>query len=207
MSRLQQQDVLFGTSSQLALEESPTMVRQIQFAMKESERDADNLDLVACGAPSRWPRLGSAEGKRGLWAASARDGEGGMLEHLKDIYIPEPDRTQDIPLLMDSTNDMPGGQFDDQSTFIDIDDILSDPPLTISVSSNSPTPLDAAFHPCHLRNIVKIMPRGKIQASKTSTISRKSRHLRTKTLRHRTALSISMTSIFHPLRRCGNHPS
>ncbi|CAN9224960.1 unnamed protein product [Alternaria alternata] len=146
MSRLQQQDVLFGTSSQLALEESPTMVRQIQFAMKESERDADNLDLVACGAPSRWPRLGRAEGKRGLWAASARDGEGGMLEHLKDIYIPEPDRTQDIPLLMDSTNDMPGGEFHDQSTFIDIDDILSDPPLTIPVSSNSPTPLDVAFH-------------------------------------------------------------
>lgn len=146
MSRLQQQDVLFGTSSQLALEESPTMVRQIQFAMKESERDADNLDLVACGAPSRWPRLDGAEGKQGLWAASARDDEGGMLEHLKDIYIPEPDRTQDIPLLIDSTNDMPGGEFDDQSTFIDIDDILSDPPPTIPISSDSPTPLDAVSH-------------------------------------------------------------
>ncbi|KAL1798457.1 hypothetical protein ACET3X_002494 [Alternaria dauci] len=146
MSRLQQQDVLFGTSSQLALEESPTMVRQIQFALKESEQDADNLDSVSYGAPPRWPRLGKAEGKQGLWAASARDDEGGMLGHLKDVYIPEPDRTQDIPLLMDGTNDTPCEESDNQSTFIDIDDILPDPPPSILISSDSPMPPNTTSH-------------------------------------------------------------
>ncbi|KAG9194399.1 hypothetical protein G6011_04434 [Alternaria panax] len=146
VSCLYQQDVLFGTSSQLALEESPTMVRQIQFAMKESERDADILDVVAYDAPSRWPRLARVEGKRGLWAASARNDQGHMLEHLKDIYIPEPDRTQEIPLLMDGTNDMPGDESDNHSTFVDIDDIPPDPPPAITISSDSPTPLDATAH-------------------------------------------------------------
>ncbi|KAI4660117.1 uncharacterized protein J4E79_005921 [Alternaria viburni] len=137
MSRLQQQDVLFGTSSQLVLEESPTMVRQLQYALKESEQDVDN---VAYGAPPRWSRLGRVEGKRGLWAASSRDDEGGMLEHLKDVYIPEPDRTEDIPLLMDGTTDAPDEQGDDQSDFIDIDDIPPDPPPPIAISSDPPMP-------------------------------------------------------------------
>jgi hypothetical protein len=143
MSRLQNQDVLFGTSSQLALEESPTMVRQIQFAMKESEQDVNNLDILAYGAPPRWPRLSRVESKRGLWAASARDDKGGMLEHREDVYIPEPDRTQDFPLLMDATIDVPDAESDDQSTFIDIDDIPPDPPPAIPTSSDLPTPLDA----------------------------------------------------------------
>lgn len=137
MSRLQQQDVLFGTSSQLVLEESPTMVRQLQYALKESEQEVDN---AAYGAPPRWPRLGRVEGKRGLWAASARDDEGGMLEHLKDVYILEPDRTQDIPLLMDGTTDAPDEQVDDQSDLIDIDDIPPDPPPPITISSDPPMP-------------------------------------------------------------------
>jgi hypothetical protein len=142
ISRLQQQDVLFGTSSQLALEESPTMVRQIQVAMKASEQDANNHDIVSYGAPPRWPRLGRVEGKRGLWAASARDDEGGMLEHLKDVYIPEPDRTQDIPLLMESSHDVPAEEHDDQSTFIDIDDIPLDSHLETPLSSDSPALLN-----------------------------------------------------------------
>jgi hypothetical protein len=137
MSRLQEQDVLFGTSSQLALEESPTMLRQLQYALKESEQD---VNTAAYGAPPRWPRLGRVESKRGLWAASARDDEGRVLEHLKDAYIPEPDRTQDIPLLMDGTHDIADDRTDDQSGFIDIDDIPPDPPPAIAISSDPPMP-------------------------------------------------------------------
>ncbi|RAR09311.1 hypothetical protein DDE82_001822 [Stemphylium lycopersici] len=141
--RLNQQDVLFGTSSQLALEESPTVIRQIQVAMKESEQDANHMDSFSLDPPPKWPRLGKMQGNRGLWAASARDDEGGMLEHMQDVYIPEPDRTLDIPLLMDSTlekSDAITTELDDSSTFIDIDDIPPDPPPVVHVSSDLPTP-------------------------------------------------------------------
>lgn len=101
LARMNRQNILFGTSSQLALEESPTLVRQIQLALKESEVDADS----SLKAPPllQWPRL-KAKGKRGLWGASSRDVEGGLLEQ-EDVYIPDFDRTQDFPLLMDGTND------------------------------------------------------------------------------------------------------
>lgn len=143
MLRLDQQDVLFGTSSQLALEESPTMIRQIQYAIKESEQDADSIQGYSLDTPPAWSRLTKVQGKRGLWTASARDDEGGMLEHTPDVYIPEPDRTQDIPLLMDSICDksddvqskLPG-----PSSFVDIDDIPLDRPSPIAISSDVPNP-------------------------------------------------------------------
>ncbi|KAF2644510.1 hypothetical protein P280DRAFT_545967 [Massarina eburnea CBS 473.64] len=96
--RMNRQEVLFGTSSQLALDESPTMVRQIQEAMAESERQAEfELPLTEDAGLERklWPRLGKIEGERALWKASARD-EGGELLERQDIYMPEPDRTPPI---------------------------------------------------------------------------------------------------------------
>ncbi|RMZ68480.1 Structure-specific endonuclease subunit SLX4 [Pyrenophora seminiperda CCB06] len=137
LSRLSKQDVLFGTSSQLVLDESPTMIRQIQSAIKESEQDGDSFTLPK---PPRWPRLGRVQSKRGLWAASTRDDEGGMLEDMPDLYIPEHDRTQEIPLLMDIASDEPDGVADDPSSFIDIDDIPLELPSAILISSDLPTP-------------------------------------------------------------------
>jgi hypothetical protein len=128
--RLQQQDLLFGTSSQLALEDSPTMVRQLQYAIKESEQDADLLPDPSVRA-LRWPRLAKIQGARGLWDASNRDEGGGLLEDLEKIYIPEPDRTQDIPLLMSTAHEPPV----QHSEFIDIDEIE---PLSSSVPSKLP---------------------------------------------------------------------
>ncbi|KAF1940123.1 structure-specific endonuclease subunit SLX4 [Clathrospora elynae] len=134
--RMNRQDVLFGTSSQLALEESPTMVRQLQLAIRKSEQDADSLNSFSIAPPPRWPKLKKSEGKRGLWAVSARDDEGGMLEHMEDVYIPEPDRTQDFPLLMDGTNDEPEAE----PSFAEIDD-LEPPRPAVVISSDLPTPL------------------------------------------------------------------
>ncbi|KAH8723837.1 hypothetical protein GQ44DRAFT_709709 [Phaeosphaeriaceae sp. PMI808] len=118
--RLNQQDMLFGTSSQLALEESPTMVRQLQFALKESEEESNNLLNQLLAPPPPWPRLEKSIGKRSLWNASSRDGEGGLLEQQQATYVIDFDRTQDFPLLMDGTNDKPATA---SSSFLDIDDI------------------------------------------------------------------------------------
>jgi hypothetical protein len=124
------QDVLFGTSSQLALEESPTMVRQIQQAIRESEQDIDHGPLA--GSPSRLrQRLRKIEGKRRLWAASSRDDGGQLLEVQEDIRMPEPDRTQDIPLLMDGTND------ERRSSFADIDDYNLLPAVAMPAPSSA----------------------------------------------------------------------
>jgi hypothetical protein len=128
--KIGRQDVLYGTSSQLALEDSPTLIRHIQQAIKESEQVADNVPgLADAMGPPLWPRLGKVAGKRGLWAASARGDDGQLLEKLEDVYIPVPDRTQDLPLLMD-------GSYDDDpdASFADIDDI------PVQISSDLPTP-------------------------------------------------------------------
>ncbi|CAO2649802.1 Nn.00g010940.m01.CDS01 [Neocucurbitaria sp. VM-36] len=130
--RMNRQDVLFGTSSQLALPESPAMVRQLQQAMKESETIFEAARELP--PPPRWPRLQKVEGKRSLWAAGTRDEDGGMLEYMEDVYIPEPDRTQDNPLLMESTRD----ESDAARPFVDIDDVSSSP--VIVISSDLPTP-------------------------------------------------------------------
>ncbi|KAF2649073.1 hypothetical protein K491DRAFT_783598 [Lophiostoma macrostomum CBS 122681] len=108
MTRLNQQDILFGTSSQLALEESPSMIREIQRAIKSSEQDSEVLHTVQPNASTMSRSLGmlrleKIEGRRQLWAASTRDDDGKLLERQDDLYIPEPDRTQDFPLLMDGS--------------------------------------------------------------------------------------------------------
>lgn len=132
--RVNKQDILFGTSSQLALEESPRMLRQIQLATKESEQD-DTSFSHSLTPPPQWPKLKKAIGRRGLWDASSRDNAGGMLEQAEDVYIPAFDRTQDFPLLMDGTNDVPDAK---EPGFIDIDDLEA--PRAVVVLSDLPTP-------------------------------------------------------------------
>ncbi|KAF2996201.1 5'-flap endonuclease [Curvularia kusanoi] len=137
VTRMNRQEILFGTSSQLALEESPTTVRQIQQAMRESERDDAAAHSHLLQSPSRWPRLQRVEGRRGLWRESTRDSDGGLLRDTENVYIPEPDRTQDIPLLMDVARE-------DSSVlpdFVDIDDLRPlTPTAPIAISSDLPTP-------------------------------------------------------------------
>jgi hypothetical protein len=134
LMRMNKQDILFGTSSQLALEESPTMVRQLQYALRESEVEADRSLHHLLPPPPRWPKLVKAIGKRGLWEASSRDVEGGLLEQMEDVYIPDFDRAQEFPLLMDGTNDDPPAGPD---SFVDIDNV--GPRTTVIISSDAPT--------------------------------------------------------------------
>ncbi|KAF2023795.1 hypothetical protein EK21DRAFT_80096 [Setomelanomma holmii] len=133
--RLGKQDILFGTSSQLALEESPTLVRQLQQAMKESEGDAYSPRQLM--APPRWPKLEKVVGKRGLWDASSRDVEGGLLEQMDDVYIHDFDQTQDFPLLMDGTVD---GLEADPPSFVEIGHVESAPAAAVVISSDPLTP-------------------------------------------------------------------
>ena len=92
--RLHAQDILFGTSSQLAREESPTFIRQIQQALRESEADAEGLPGLK----------GRDDRPSGLWAAAARDLDDSLLEKEDAVFAPNdyyiPTSTA-IPLMTD----------------------------------------------------------------------------------------------------------
>jgi len=140
--KIDRQDILFGTSSQLALDESPTTVREIQKAIHESELDAELIQqqiLSKTRSKVSWPRLQKIEGKGALWAASSRDEDGELLEKQKSVYMPEPDRTQDIPLLMNSA------RYELDDSFHDINDF----PVPASVPSPilAPQPAQSAASP------------------------------------------------------------
>lgn len=146
--RMNRQEILFGTSSQLALEESPTTIRQLQFAMKTSEEDAGALSGDHTTPTLEWPKLGGKIGRKGLWGASARNDEGGIFEHTDMVCVPEPDRTPGFPLLTDDTHDEIG----ETPTFIDIDDTKCS--RAVLISSDLPTPSRTASPTSPLVNIV-----------------------------------------------------
>lgn len=154
LSRMDRQDVLFGTSSQLARDDSPTMVREIQRAILESEQDADaHQSLASDKVPdiAPWPRLQRIEGRRALWRASSRDDDGQMLER-QSVYLPEPDRTQDFLFLPTAPHEQP------DDSFLSISDFAPPPKASIAISSDLPTPPPTIAEDCTQREVVRSSP-------------------------------------------------
>ncbi|CAG8980367.1 hypothetical protein HYALB_00013666 [Hymenoscyphus albidus] len=90
LGQVRNQDFVFGTSSQLAREESPTYLRDLQMAMQESNQMmhdpfhdsfndpfADSVPEPSAPAPSKVRRK---DPKGALWAAAARDASGSLLD-------------------------------------------------------------------------------------------------------------------------------
>ncbi|KAL8934577.1 MAG: hypothetical protein Q9216_005839 [Gyalolechia sp. 2 TL-2023] len=88
MRTTKEQDLLFGTSSQLAREESPTFLRNVQQALRESEIFDDTKSLLhenqsQVSAQSITSKASSSTfptGSRNLWAVAARDSAGSLLQ-------------------------------------------------------------------------------------------------------------------------------
>ena len=82
------QDLLFGTSSQLAREESPTFIRDLQQAIEASESMQEPISFAnsGCGAASAMSGSSTGSGislhvaSRNLWSVAARDTQGSLLE-------------------------------------------------------------------------------------------------------------------------------
>ena len=82
------QELIFGTSSQLVREESPTIIRDLQQAMKESEltveqkqsraKDYEFLDLPS--GRSRSSNVQAIMASRSLWSAASRNFDGSLVE-------------------------------------------------------------------------------------------------------------------------------
>ncbi|KAM0466546.1 hypothetical protein ACHAPV_000049 [Trichoderma viride] len=75
LQEVARQDFVFGTSSQLALENSPTFLRDLQAAMRRSNR----VDYVDLDSPLNSDGIELPERKR-LWVAGARDIDGDLFD-------------------------------------------------------------------------------------------------------------------------------
>lgn len=108
MKTAKNQELIFGTSSQLAREESPTLIKNLQQAMKESEstaeqkqshaKDYDFLDLPS--GRSRSSNVRAITASKSLWSAASRDIHGSLIEvemvNLADTPKPIRSTTQPI---------------------------------------------------------------------------------------------------------------
>ncbi|KAJ1705441.1 structure-specific endonuclease subunit slx4 [Aspergillus flavus] len=98
---LENQELIFGTCSQLEREDSPTSLKELQAAISESERYAvaepSPLSSTLCATPTS--RFTTA---RGLWSVAARDLEGSLIRQTEVVDLvdtPEPAK------MTTSTND------------------------------------------------------------------------------------------------------
>ncbi|KAI2640952.1 hypothetical protein GGS21DRAFT_502400 [Xylaria nigripes] len=105
------QDFVFGTSSQLVQEESPTILRDLQVAIRESNSvNSSTKDDDIC---------------RRLWQAGARDEHGSLM----GLNTSGPQRGS---LIEPNVTTTPDGQ-----SFVDIDDLLDSPvPVTLTQSAS-----------------------------------------------------------------------
>ncbi|ETS84487.1 hypothetical protein PFICI_02512 [Pestalotiopsis fici W106-1] len=120
------QDFLFGTSSQLMLEDSPRTLRNLQAAIKASMQD----DPFAQDDPfgSSPPQ---AAKRTGLWHAGARGTDGDLLEAETIELIG--DRVEAATAVIQTES---VGKNDAKGDFIDIGDVLSSPPQTVNAPTN-----------------------------------------------------------------------
>ncbi|KAJ4137379.1 5'-flap endonuclease [Fusarium equiseti] len=100
LAQVANQDFLFGTSSQLAREESPTVLRDLQTALRQSNQN-DDIDFAM---PIHSDGIEPQQQRTNLWNAAARDAEGDLFD-VEVINLIE-----DTTLLQeDDTNSNPFG--------------------------------------------------------------------------------------------------
>lgn len=102
LAQVANQDFVFGTSSQLAREESPTVLRDLQSALMQSNQ-VDDIDFAT---PINSDAIDPPEQRTSLWDAAARDTEGDLFD-VEVINL-----TEDLPYLPEETHDAnPFGYF------------------------------------------------------------------------------------------------
>ncbi|KAI8691664.1 Structure-specific endonuclease subunit SLX4 [Fusarium sp. Ph1] len=102
LAQVANQDFVFGTSSQLAREESPTVLRDLQSALMQSNQ-VDDVDFAT---HINSDAIDPPEQRTSLWDAAARDTEGDLFD-VEVINL-----TEDSPRLLEETHDAnPFGYF------------------------------------------------------------------------------------------------
>lgn len=135
LQEVARQDFVFGTSSQLAIENSPTFLRDLQAAMRRSNQ-ADYIDL---DTPLNSDGIEPPERKR-LWAAGARNVDGDLFDLEMNKLM---DRSsQLLPAL--SGNDDPFGYIgeDKKAALSPTNTIGNNPTLQNDTHSKGAEPID-----------------------------------------------------------------
>lgn len=154
MRQVSNQDFVFGTSSQLAREQSPSLLRDLQAAMRFSNQ----LDCVDLVTPFNSDTVEPVEKRPSLWEAAARDADGDVFDvevfnlangsqQLPQTtaeddpfgYVKMAEDAPELPLLPTTASD---GLRGDEDSLLILSDML--PALTQtrskSVGSGTPTP-------------------------------------------------------------------
>lgn len=145
------QDFVFGTSSQLVREESPTFLRDLQAAMRASNVITSETAQSAEDLP-RTSDLALESTKRGggLWSESARDEDGEVVNieviHIADSPFPEDDAVAILDPWKDLPPELPAasgtGTETAEPSLIEIESM---PVATSNTSSQPPVPKSLFF--------------------------------------------------------------
>lgn len=147
MRQSARQDFVFGTSSQLVREESPTFLRDLQAAIRASNITTDQSveDL------SRVGELALESTKRGgLWSVSARDEDGAVVDIEVIDFEASPFPEDDAVAILDPWNDLPpepppASGTEPETAEPSLIEIESMPVATSNTSSQPPIPKSHFF--------------------------------------------------------------
>jgi len=92
MRQVSRQDFVFGTSSQLATEQDPALLRDLQEAMRVSNQEGQGDDFASPFASEQFDRRPRSR----LWAAGARDVDGELLNIEVIDLATSPDVEKDL---------------------------------------------------------------------------------------------------------------
>lgn len=111
LDSLDQQDLVFGTCSQLERADSPTPLRDTQAALQESEKESSGAlpsQSKQCPGPAHSSSaISRFAAPRNLWSAAARDTEGSLadVEVVNLVDSPEGSKATAPPVRVDQTSD------------------------------------------------------------------------------------------------------
>lgn len=144
MKQVSNQDFVFGTSSQLAREDSPSLLRDLHDAMQASN-ELDDYDDPFVSPPTKIAERGKAvvAAKRNLWSIAARDNHGDLMDvetiDLAHTPVAKPDR---IMLSQKPSSLVTPGKDD----WFDIDEIEDNRPPSTQVPLRETGPIERSIN-------------------------------------------------------------
>ncbi|KAI1068520.1 hypothetical protein LB507_004453 [Fusarium sp. FIESC RH6] len=139
LAQVANQDFLFGTSSQLAREEYPTVLRDLQAALRQSNQN-DDIDFAM---PIHSDGIEPQQQRTNLWNAAARDAEGDLFDVevinlIEDTTLPQEDGADANPF---------GYNMGADQSVITIEEsrVLSDPDHSVELPETAALPGERAM--------------------------------------------------------------
>jgi len=144
LKQVSNQDFVFGTSSQLAREDSPSLLRELHAAMQASNK-ADDDDFLASSpvAPISTVAKRVSQVKRDLWSAASRDSAGDLLnvEIVDMVNSPEMQKPSKPHLQVSMS---PSNRADEIEEWHDIDEMYMIP-VPLKLNSQVARPADTSI--------------------------------------------------------------